>query len=269
MEENNVDKLLIYEKELCQVSLYYIMILGKENLQSWIKILNYDKEAFEDLIKDFPKNHILIRHYNKLKTLKSEQYNNVAESLKEKLVKFYNKEQPYFSTKVVACEEDVEILSEIIVDSYEYDTMDDYLSQKLEIENDKRILYILGCILYEGRDCEENEDVGIELLEKSAQKGYPYAIYEIAKIDYNNGKNIKAIEKLNQLLEIEDEILLRKVKELLNKILYHGKNEEYGIPENKKYYIGMFERGLREECEIEKIKKGTHYLDKPDNSKNN
>lgn len=135
-----LDKLLEYEKELCQATLYYIIIWDKENLQTWLKILSYDKESFEDLIKDFSKNHILIRHYNKLKILKSEQYNNVAESLKEKLVKFYNKKQPYFSTKVVACEEDVDILSEIIVDSYEYDTMDDYLSQKLDVENDKRIL---------------------------------------------------------------------------------------------------------------------------------
>ena len=53
------------------------------------------------------------------------------------MTKFYDQRQPYFSVKNVANEEEVDILSEVIITSSEYNSMDDYLEIKLDQEKSK------------------------------------------------------------------------------------------------------------------------------------
>ena len=236
--------LLKVEKDICQVTLYYIMGLGQYNSEKWIETLNYDREYFGRLLKNFPYDHISITYFNKLKTLKDDQYRQMAEIIKNKITKFYEQKQPYFSLMYVANEEEIDILSEIIIDSSEYNTMDDYLKIKIDQENDKRLLYMVGRIFYDRTDCQKDIQKGTNFLIKSANQGYPYAIFEIARIAYHKNNKIEALEKLNSLLNEKDEFLLKYVKNLLGKIYY------YGAVEIKKDYKKAFKYFSESEKEI-------------------
>ena len=244
------------EKDLCQATLYYIMALGQYDLKTWIETLNYDKKMFGERLKHFPKNHISITYFNKLKTLKGEQYKQMTEVIKPKITKFYEQKQPYFSIKTVANEEEVDILSEVIINSSEYDTMDDYLRIKLDQENDKRLLYIVGCIFYEGRDCPKDTQEGINCFKKSAKQGYPYAIFKIAEIEYYRNNKPEAQEKLNSLLKEKDEFLLKNVKNLLGKLYYYGGN---GIKKDHKKAFEYFSQSEKEITSKEHIGKCYYY----------
>lgn len=254
--EKSRNYLFKVEKDLCQATLYYIMALGKYDLKTWIETLNYNKNMFGDLLKYFPKNHISITYFNKLKTLRVEQYNQMAENLKPKITKFFEQKQPYFSINNVESEEEVDILSEVIINSYEYQTMDDYLGVKLDKENDKRLLYMVGCMFYEGRGCQKDKQEGINWITKSAEQGYPYAIYKIAEIEHYRNNDIKAVEKLNSLLDEKDEKLLEKVKNLLGKIYYYGSNE---IKKDHKKAFDYFCQSEREISSKEHIGKSYFY----------
>ena len=236
--------LLKVEKDICQATLYYIMGLGQYSLKAWIETLNYDKNYFGMLLKNFPYDHISRTYFNKLKTLKDDQYKQIAEIVKPKITKFYEQKQQYFSLDSVVNEEEVDILSEIIIESNEYNTMDDYLKIKLEQENDKRLLYMVGSIFYDGRGCPKDIQEGTNCLIESANQGYPYAIFKIAEIEYYKNKKIEALQKLNSLLNEKDEFLLKYVKNLLGKIYY------YGAAEIKKDYEKAFKYFSESEKEI-------------------
>lgn len=244
------------EKDICQATLYYIMGLGQDDSKTWIETLNYDKNLLGNLLEKFPKNHIAITYFNKLETLEPEQYKQMAEELKLKMTKFYDQRQPYFSVKNVANEEEVDILSEVIITSSEYNSMDDYLEIKLDQENDKRLLYMIGCMLYEGRGYPKDIQEGISCLTKSAKQDYPHAIYKIAEIEYYRDNTVEALEKLNKLLNEKDEFLLRDVKNLLGKLFYYGGN---GIKQDPKKAFDYFCQSEKEITSKEHIGKSYFY----------
>ena len=132
------------EKDLCECLIYYSITMDKNKLEDYLEFLNYDKEFLDALIKGFPIDHPISIYYNRLKSLNSEQYKEIAQKLKEKINIFYAREIKYFTIKNVTCEEDVDILAEIIIASSKYNTMDEYFSKKVDEDKDERILYAIG-----------------------------------------------------------------------------------------------------------------------------
>ena len=174
------------EKDLCECLIYYSITMDKNKLEDYLEFLNYDKEFLDALIKGFPIDHPISIYYNRLKSLNSEQYKEIAQKLKEKINIFYAREIKYFTIKNVTCEEDVDILAEIIIASSKYNTMDEYFSKKVDEDKDERILYAIGKTIYYGQGYDRDTKMGLELLKISAEKGYPLAKKKLAEINPEN-----------------------------------------------------------------------------------
>ena len=174
------------EKDLCECLIYYSITMDKNKLEDYLEFLNYDKEFLDALIKGFPIDHPISIYYNRLKSLNSEQYKEIAQKLKEKINIFYAREIKYFTIKNVTCEEDVDILAEIIIASSKYNTMDEYFSKKVDEDKDEGILYAIGKTIYYGQGYDRDTKMGLELLKISAEKGYPLAKKKLAEINPEN-----------------------------------------------------------------------------------
>ena len=174
------------EKDLCECLIYYSITMDKNKLEDYLEFLNYDKEFLDALIKGFPIDHPISIYYNRLKSLNSEQYKEIAQKLKEKINIFYAREIKNFTIKNVTCEEDVDILAEIIIASSKYNTMDEYFSKKVDEDKDERILYAIGKTIYYGQGYDRDTKMGLELLKISAEKGYPLAKKKLAEINPEN-----------------------------------------------------------------------------------
>lgn len=174
------------EKDLCECLIYYSITMDKNKLEDYLEFLNYDKEFLDALIKGFPIDHPISIYYNRLKSLNSEQYKEIAQKLKEKINIFYAREIKYFTIKNVTCEEDVDILAEIIIASSKYNTMNEYFSKKVDEDKDERILYAIGKTIYYGQGYDRDTKMGLELLKISAEKGYPLAKKKLAEINPEN-----------------------------------------------------------------------------------
>ena len=174
------------EKDLCECLIYYSITMDKNKLEDYLEFLNYDKEFLDALIKGFPIDHPISIYYNRLKSLNSEQYKEIAQKLKEKINIFYAREIKYLTIKNVTCEEDVDILAEIIIASSKYNTMDEYFSKKVDEDKDERILYAIGKTIYYGQGYDRDTKMGLELLKISAEKGYPLAKKKLAEINPEN-----------------------------------------------------------------------------------
>ena len=174
------------EKDLCECLIYYSITMDKNKLEDYLEFLNYDKEFLDALIKGFPIDHPISIYYNRLKSLNSEQYKEIAQKLKEKINIFYAREIKYFTIKNVTCEEDVDILAEIIIASSKYNTMDEYFSKKVDEDKDERILYAIGKTIYYGQGYDRDTKMRLELLKISAEKGYPLAKKKLAEINPEN-----------------------------------------------------------------------------------
>ena len=174
------------EKDLCECLIYYSITMDKNKLEDYLEFLNYDKEFLDALIKGFPIDHPISIYYNRLKSLNSEQYKEIAQKKKKKINIFYAREIKYFTIKNVTCEEDVDILAEIIIASSKYNTMDEYFSKKVDEDKDERILYAIGKTIYYGQGYDRDTKMGLELLKISAEKGYPLAKKKLAEINPEN-----------------------------------------------------------------------------------
>ena len=258
--EKNIEKSQEYffkiENDFCSAVIYYILALNKYNLENWIETINYSKETFGELLAPFPKKHPAVIYYNKLKTLSLEQYKLIAETIKNKINSFYKKDQDFFSFDYVVNEEEVDILCEVIIQSSEYESMDEYLEEKIGKELNKRLIYMIGMIIYEGRTCEKNINEGLYFLKQSAKLGYPYAIYEVNKREIYLKNNTEATKKLYSILNTSDQYLMQLVQNLLGKIYYYGIN---GVEKDYKKAFSYFESSFKEITSKEHMGKSYYY----------
>lgn len=183
-----------------------------------MRILDYERDLFIKLVKKLPKEHQCVLYYNRLHPLKDEQYYFIVDMLKEKIKKYYNQE--HISVKVLSCEEDVNILSEILLNSSKYDSLEKYMEHE-KTKNNYRVLYLFGKNFYYG----DNKELGLCYIKNSAKQDYEYALRELVVIEYNNDNYTESIIIINKLLNSTDKFILDYINLLLAQIYYYGNSE--------------------------------------------
>ena len=205
--------------DLCNSMCYYIYATVNDkdiDLDSWLGLLNHERDLMIQLVKNLPKEHQSVFYFNRLHSLKDEQYYFIVNLLKEKIEKYYKRGNTNFIL-ATSCEEDVDILSEIIINSSSYDTIEKYVEHEIE-NNNFRITYLYGKELYYGN----NKELGLEYIKNSAEHNYEYALYEIAEIEYGNNDYCKSMSILEKLLNSSNKFILDYTNSLMAQIYYYG-----------------------------------------------
>ena len=231
------------EHDFCTAITYYILAVydEKENqLNDWMEMLSYDRNTLSKIINLLPKGHPCIRDYKKLNSLKDEQYNRIANIVKEKIQSYYSK-KTIITIQVAENEEEVNILSDVMILSYEYESIQSYFEDMCK-RDDKKILYLVGKMYYYGAGCEKNTNLGLKYLKRSASQGYAYAQYELAVISYDCNNFVETEHYLSNILEGEDTYLASLANNLVGQMYYFGHGVEKNFEKAYNYYRNSAEK---------------------------
>lgn len=105
------------EKDIFSLILYAVIATKEEEKCKFELILewaSYDFDLIKELVKTFPKEHPCLIYLKRLKTLKDDEYRDVADKFKEK-IKIYSKEKELENN--FTSEEDVEKYIDEIIES--------------------------------------------------------------------------------------------------------------------------------------------------------
>lgn len=204
---------------LCIFLIYYkIALYEGEYVSNMMYILGQSRTELRGFLENMPENHPSVEAFQKLEDLNDEQYYDIANKLKIKIEKFNNQSNNnIFDT--ICNRELVDISARIIVYSSEYNSLEEYIEEKLK-NKDPQILYFMGMTL-----SYTDEEEGMKLVEESANLNYEYAIYELSLYYYNNQNLALAEHNLLGLLDSKDKNLLSLVQNLLGRIYYYGGNK--------------------------------------------
>ena len=209
------------EENLCNFLIYYVLAFGSDDncLQIMLNTLDKSREDLKNYLNKVPEDHPIINYYKKIESINDEQYTNIVNLLKPKIQKVMN-QKDYDLFDAIGNRELINIVTDIIINSSEYNTLKEYIQYNLQ-NKDPKILYFMGTL----QNVQDEEEQGWSLIEESAKKGYNYAKYELA-VHYYENKNLSLAEKyLIPLLDITDSYLLSLIQDLLGKIYYYGGNK--------------------------------------------
>lgn len=115
-ERKYKDYFAIIEKDFYSAIIYYTLALGtEEKYEQMIKeLLGYEKEIVDLLFGNFPKDHIAVKYYDKVKCLKDDQYNCFIDIVKSKFLNFFEKNS-YNVLFDLTSEEEVDTLVRTII----------------------------------------------------------------------------------------------------------------------------------------------------------
>ena len=225
--------------DFCRAVMYYILAVYNENdfkLEDWMDFFNRDRDNTIDKFKKMPNTHPCVIYYNRLASLNDEQYDFINNILKSKIKKYCQKK--YITLKILWCDEDVNILTEIMLNSSKYSSMKKYIKKE---KNNCKVLYLVGNNF---NYIKKDKRKAFKYYKKSAKMGYSKAEYELASLYLNEKRTKNNIKKGMNWLEKSIESDNADAQYLMGKLYYEGEI----VQENKEYALELINKSAAQRC---------------------
>ena len=240
--------------DLCRAIMYYILTFHNEEdfkLERWMEFFDCDRANIINKFEKMPIKHPCAIYYNRLASLSDEQYYFIANNLKDKIKKYCK--NPDILLQVVCCNEDVNILTEIVLNSSKYSSIKQYIKKE---KNNSRVLYLAGNNF---NYVKEDKRKAFKYYKKSAKMEYSKAEYELANLYLNEKRTKSNIKKGINWLEKSVELDNAEAQYLMGELYYEGDI----VQENKEYALELMNKSAAKGCSFAR-----KFLDNLEQNKN-
>lgn len=154
------------EIDLCIALIYYLFALQPEeeqNLNKMFELLNSEMDLFQYMLNQIPYKHPAREYHRRLAHLRNEEYYYIVEKLKTKIDKCRKDNKFLEIPRIFDNDEDVIFYATCVIKSYEYPSIDAYIKDLLQKEDDATLIFV-GKLFINGNFVEENIKKGLEYL---------------------------------------------------------------------------------------------------------
>lgn len=212
------------EFDLCIAMIYYVIAVKpkeEQNLDGILKLLDSEMEVVKQTIEQFPLNHPTKTYHDRLSYLKDEEYNNIVQRLKN---------------KIILCKKEKNLKDAIMVLSSDNDVIDfvkfivGYNDESNSKNNKKTILR------FHRFYCIDDEETGKLMEYDKTEKDFYIEKDTILNIEGNQCSTKITVKNISDEfveLEIEDSNILtieNITKGIVNVKIKKGKMYEYFLP---------------------------------------
>lgn len=221
------------ELDLCIAMIYYILAVKpdeEQTLNELLKLLSSEMPVIKKQISQFPINHPAKIYHNRLLSLKKEEYEDIIERLKNKIIQCKDENKLNTSIMILSSDDEVIDLAKCIV-KYKNSQNNHNFEDKVD-NNKKTILKFYRDYAIDDEETGQSIEYGKTKNDYIIEKD---KVLNIEGINCNTKITVKDISEEYVELEIEDDNIMSMENMFsgkINVIIKRGEKRVYTCPSN-------------------------------------